>query len=34
MTRLGAKPWPRTRFLQALEKALEEPTREGAWTQE
>ena len=31
VARLGAKPLPRTRFLKALEKALEEPTRKGLW---
>jgi len=34
VARLGATPWPRTRFLKALEKALEEPTRKGPWGQE
>jgi len=29
--RLGAKPWPRTRFLQELSTALEAPTRRGRW---
>jgi leucyl/phenylalanyl-tRNA--protein transferase len=33
MTRLGATLWPRTRFLKALEKALEEPTRKGSWNE-
>jgi len=28
---LGAKPWPRTRFLAALEHALRAPTRRGRW---
>lgn len=31
VARLGATPWPRTRFLKVLEKALEEPTRKGLW---
>ncbi len=29
---LGAKPWPRARFLAALEAALAAPTRRGPWT--
>jgi len=33
VARLGATPWPRTRFLKVLEKALEEPTRQGSWRQ-
>jgi leucyl/phenylalanyl-tRNA--protein transferase len=28
---LGAKPWPRERFLSALEHALAAPTRRGRW---
>jgi leucyl/phenylalanyl-tRNA--protein transferase len=31
LARFGAAPWPRTRFLKMLEKALEEPTRKGLW---
>jgi leucyl/phenylalanyl-tRNA--protein transferase len=31
VARLGATPWPRTRFLKTLEKALEQPTRKGPW---
>jgi leucyl/phenylalanyl-tRNA--protein transferase len=31
LARFGATPWPRTRFLKALEKALEQPTRKGTW---
>jgi leucyl/phenylalanyl-tRNA--protein transferase len=27
----GATPWPRTQFLSALAKALEQPTRQGSW---
>ena len=34
LARFGATPWPRARFLKALEKALEEPTRKGLWRQE
>ncbi len=34
VARFGATPWPRARFLKALEKALEEPTRKGAWRQD
>jgi leucyl/phenylalanyl-tRNA--protein transferase len=30
--RLGARAWPRARFLQALDAALEPPTRRGAWS--
>jgi leucyl/phenylalanyl-tRNA--protein transferase len=33
LARFGAMPWPRTRFLKALERALEEATRKGAWKQ-
>jgi leucyl/phenylalanyl-tRNA--protein transferase len=29
---LGATPWPRERFLAALEVALRAPTRRGRWT--
>jgi len=29
---LGARPWPRKRFLGALARALEAPTRRGGWT--
>jgi leucyl/phenylalanyl-tRNA--protein transferase len=29
--RLGARAWPRSRFLRALAGALEAPTRRGAW---
>lgn len=31
LSRFGAQPWPRRRFLEALEKALESPTRQGKW---
>jgi leucyl/phenylalanyl-tRNA--protein transferase len=31
---LGARPWPRARFLAALEHALEKPTRRGRWVLE
>jgi leucyl/phenylalanyl-tRNA--protein transferase len=31
LARFGATPWPRTRFLKALEKTFELPTREGLW---
>ena len=34
LTRFGATPWSRTRFLKALANALEEPTRKGRWGQE
>ena len=34
VARLGATPWPRTRFLKALEKALEQPTMKGKWEKE
>ncbi len=30
--RLGARPWPRPRFLAALARAMETPTRRGRWT--
>jgi leucyl/phenylalanyl-tRNA--protein transferase len=29
----GAVPWPRQRFLRALQEALQVPTRRGPWTQ-
>jgi len=32
LARFGAGPWPRKRFLQALARALREPTRRGKWT--
>lgn len=31
--RLGARPWPRARFLERLAEALREPTRRGPWTE-
>jgi leucyl/phenylalanyl-tRNA---protein transferase len=31
LTRFGATEWPRARFLEALEAALEVPTRKGPW---
>ena len=31
---LGARPWPRERFLAALERALQAPTRRGRWSLE
>ncbi len=31
LARFGAEPWPRTRFLAELEKALEVSTRRGKW---
>ncbi len=33
MARFGAKNWPRTRFLTALERAVHAPTRRGPWSQ-
>jgi leucyl/phenylalanyl-tRNA--protein transferase len=32
LTRLGAVMWPRERFLQALARALQVPTRRGRWS--
>lgn len=32
LARFGAEHWPRRRFLTALAKALQEPTRRGPWT--
>jgi leucyl/phenylalanyl-tRNA--protein transferase len=32
LARFGAGPWPRERFLAALEEALRQPTRRGPWT--
>ncbi len=34
LARFGATPWPRAKFLTALGKALEEPTRKGLWKPE
>jgi leucyl/phenylalanyl-tRNA---protein transferase len=34
LARFGAEHWPRKRFLQALQRALAEPTRRGKWTGE
>lgn len=31
LARFGASAWPRKRFLQALAKALQRPTRQGSW---
>jgi leucyl/phenylalanyl-tRNA---protein transferase len=31
LARFGAEEWPRTRYLKALRKALEHPTRVGPW---
>ena len=31
LERFGARRWPRERFLEALERALEQPTRRGPW---
>jgi leucyl/phenylalanyl-tRNA--protein transferase len=31
LERFGAEPWPRARFLAALARSLERPTRVGAW---
>jgi leucyl/phenylalanyl-tRNA--protein transferase len=32
LARFGAEPWPRAKFLDALEAAVEAPTRRGRWT--
>ena len=32
LARFGAEHWPRKHFLQALGRALREPTRQGPWT--
>jgi leucyl/phenylalanyl-tRNA--protein transferase len=32
LARFGAEHWPRRRFLTALARALQEPTRRGPWT--
>ena len=34
LSRFGAEHWSRGRFLQALERALLSPTRQGPWTEE
>jgi leucyl/phenylalanyl-tRNA--protein transferase len=31
LARFGAQPWPRRRFLDALARSLERPTRRGVW---
>lgn len=31
LARFGAEHWPRPRFLEALARALQEPTRRGSW---
>jgi len=31
LARFGAEEWPRTRYLEVLHGALEQPTRRGAW---
>ena len=31
LARFGARAWPRARFLAALDKALQNPTRRGSW---
>ena len=31
LERFGAREWPRTRYLEALRRALEEKTRRGSW---
>jgi len=31
LTRLGAEEWPRDRFLRALQRTTERPTRRGRW---
>ncbi len=32
LARFGAVEWPRPRFLRALARALEDPTRRGPWS--
>jgi leucyl/phenylalanyl-tRNA--protein transferase len=32
LARVGAEKWSRSRFLTALHRALEAPTRQGRWT--
>jgi leucyl/phenylalanyl-tRNA--protein transferase len=32
LARFGAKEWPRSRYLKALEEALTHPTRRGTWS--
>jgi leucyl/phenylalanyl-tRNA--protein transferase len=34
LSRFGAEHWPRARFIQALGRALQAPTRQGPWTEE
>jgi leucyl/phenylalanyl-tRNA--protein transferase len=34
LERFGAEPWPRARFLEALARTLERPTRCGVWRRE
>jgi leucyl/phenylalanyl-tRNA--protein transferase len=33
LARFGAEPWPRARFLAALESSLRVPTRQGRWSE-
>jgi leucyl/phenylalanyl-tRNA--protein transferase len=33
LERFGAREWPRSRFLRALDRALQMPTRRGRWRQ-
>lgn len=32
MARYGTRPWPRAKFLAALQRTLKKPTRTGPWT--
>jgi leucyl/phenylalanyl-tRNA--protein transferase len=32
LARFGAEEWPRARYLRALRRALEQPTRQGRWS--
>ena len=33
LSRFGAEHWPRARYLEALQRALQVPTRQGPWTE-
>jgi leucyl/phenylalanyl-tRNA---protein transferase len=33
LSRFGAEHWSRRRFIQALQRALQAPTRQGSWTE-
>lgn len=34
LSRFGAEHWPRSRYIEALQRALQVPTRQGPWTEQ